>query len=71
MADDTFDFAEIIAWLKEDGYSEDEVRKIIEFVRKHDELTKTDSIMDSMAAGNFNLTAIIQEALGDRGEAER
>ncbi len=68
MTDEAYQFAELIAWLKEEGYSEDQVHRILAEVRKHDRLTMTDSLMDSIADGTFDLDGLISEALDRQRE---
>ena len=65
MADDIYRFAELVAWLKEEGYSQEEVRQILDRVRRQDELTQIDSLMDAIGQGKVDINAIIREALDD------
>ena len=65
MADDIYRFAELVVWLKEEGYGEEEVRQILDRVRRHDELTQVDSLMDAIGQGKVDIGAIIRDALGE------
>ena len=65
MADDVYQFAELVAWLKEEGYGEEEIGRILNRVRRRDELTQIDSLMDAIGRGQVDIGAIIREALGD------
>lgn len=64
MPDDAYDYAEVIAYLKEQDYNEQEVHTVLEKLREHDRLEATDSLMDSIADGTFDLAGFIQDALG-------
>ena len=67
--DDEFD--QIAEWLKtEKGHSDLEIEKIILHLRHYEENTKLNSVMDSIGSGSLNLTAIINQALNDEGQAE-
>ena len=63
MADDIHE--ELVQWLKDEGYGQSEIEKILERVKQYDTETMQDSIMDSIARGNIDLTKIIEEALGE------
>lgn len=55
--------------LEKMGLTEEEIGKVMERVRQYDEETSRDSIMDSLGSGTLNLDSLIQEALGDEGDA--
>lgn len=55
---------ELVAWLTERGHTPDEIGKILDKVAEYDARTINESIFDSIDSGDFNLTALIQEALG-------
>ena len=59
---------ELVEWLQEKGHSTDEIQKILAKVAEYDEQTIRESVFDSIERGNFNLDAIIQEALNDQQE---
>ncbi len=65
MADDIFRFAELVVWLKEEGYGEAEVGQILDRLRRQDELTEVDSVMDAIGQGKVDIGAIIRDALVD------
>ena len=65
MEDETYRYAELVAWLKEKGHTADEVKKILDRVKKYDDDTKFVSQMDSIDGDDFGLAAIIAEALAD------
>lgn len=73
MAEAKRQFPELVAWLKENRYSDAEIDRILEGVRHYDERVGLDSVMESIAAGAFDLNAVIEEALkktgGDAGSA--
>ncbi len=68
MSDDTSGFEELIAWLKEQGHTPEEIKKIMDRVNHYEREMGTDSVMDSLAKGNFNLDTIIAEALNPSDE---
>ena len=59
------DFTELIELLKKRVHSPEEIEKIVQRVRRYDEETQFDSVMDSIGAGRLNLDALIKQALDD------
>lgn len=55
--------AELTTWLKERGHSTEEIAKILTKVAEYDSQTVRESIFDSIDSGDFNISAIIDEAL--------
>jgi hypothetical protein len=55
---------ELIAWLSDRGHSPEEVAKILAKVDEYDSDTVSGSIFDSIGRGDFDIAAIIDEALG-------
>ena len=55
----------VIEWLKRKGHTQEEIEKIMKRLRQYDRETNVDSVMDSIAAGTFNLQQIVDEALGN------
>jgi predicted transcriptional regulator len=55
---------ELAEMLRGQGHSEEEIAKILAHVSKYELETRTDSVMDSIAKGSFNIAAIVEEALG-------
>lgn len=68
MESDAYDYAEVIAMLKEEDLSPEEVAKIIDHMKAYEETMATDSIMDSLANGSFDLKSLIDEALNKPSE---
>ena len=62
MADDPW-YDQLVAFLRSRGYIDAEIEKIIARVKQYDLQTRHDSIMDSIDSGEFDLDAIIKEAL--------
>ena len=57
--------AELVAWLTEEGHTPLQIERILAKVAEYDSQTLHESIFDSIDAGEFNLAAIIDEALAD------
>ena len=57
---------ELVAWLTERGHSPEEIAKILAKVAQYDVETVSGSIFDSIDSGDFNIAAIIEEALGEK-----
>jgi hypothetical protein len=55
--------ADLTEMLVEKGHSENEIHKIIQRVKEYESELQIDSVMDSIDAGRFDLSAIIKEAL--------
>jgi hypothetical protein len=62
-ADDWYD--DLIDFLDAKGHTKDEIGKIVDKIKEYDLQTQHDSVMDSLDAGSFNLSEIIDEALKD------
>jgi hypothetical protein len=58
--------AELVAWLTERGHSPEEVAKILAKVDEYDAETVNESIFDSIDRGDFDIAALIKDALGER-----
>jgi hypothetical protein len=56
---------ELVAWLTERGHSPEEIGKILAKVDEYDAGTISESIFDSIDRGDFDISAIIKEALGE------
>ena len=61
MEEETF-YEDVAAWLKSKGHAEAEIEKIINSVRRYDQQSTVDSLMESYANGGMTLAAIIEEA---------
>ena len=70
MSDELNRFAELVAWLQEEGYNEKQIDKILERVKEYDDGTKLVSEMDSIENGDFQIAAIIEEALAGADDSE-
>lgn len=64
MADDNWQ-TELAGLLAEKGHTPEEIQKIVARVQKYDSELRLDSVMDSIAGGRFDLSAMIAEALKD------
>lgn len=62
--------AQLIAWLEDQGNSDEEISRILDKLDEYDERTAHESIFDSIDAGRIDLTAIIKEALDGSKAAE-
>ena len=56
---------ELVDWLKSQGRSDLEIRRILAKVEHYDQQTTHESIFDSIDSGNFDIGEIINEALSD------
>jgi len=54
----------IAQWLKEKGYSDEEVQKILAKLAEHDHQTLSDAVFDSIGDSDRTLDQIIGDALG-------
>ena len=57
MAEAKRQFPELVTWLKENRYSDEDVEKILERVRQYDQRIGLDTVMESIASGAFDLNA--------------
>jgi hypothetical protein len=55
-----------VAWLTERGHSPEEISMILAKVDEYDVETVNESVFDSIDRGDFDIAAIIKEALGER-----
>lgn len=65
---ETDPYRELADYLHSQNFSEEEIDRIISRVQEYDVDTRVDSIMDSVASGEMNLQALIDEALQDQAE---
>jgi len=54
---------EIVSYLQDQGFSPDEVVKIVAKLQSYDDQMRHGSIFDSLEDGSFSLDKIIKEAL--------
>lgn len=66
MPIDPQDQARLINWLEDQGHSPSEIDSIMAKVAEYDAQTLHESLFDAIDRGEFDLEAIIDEALGDR-----
>ena len=57
------DYSELTSLLQEQGYSIEDIGKILERVRRYEREMQLDSVMDSIGNGRLSLNGIIKEAL--------
>jgi hypothetical protein len=53
----------IVDWLRQRGYSEVEIGKILKHLEEHDQQTVSDAVFDSIGRGSMTLDDIIKRAL--------
>ena len=63
MPESAGEYPQLTELLRSKGHSETEIARILDRVRQYDKEMEVDSVMDSIAAGRMDLTAIIKEAL--------
>jgi hypothetical protein len=64
-SDFTGDSNSVAQWLKEKGYSDVEVQKILVKLAEHDHQTLSDAVFDSIGAGGQTLDQLIRDALAE------
>ncbi|MGD9724579.1 MAG: hypothetical protein AB7O59_04060 [Pirellulales bacterium] len=57
---------EIEQWLSEHGYPPEAVEKILERLDQYDSRVNRESVFDAMAKGEFDMDALIKDALGEK-----
>jgi hypothetical protein len=55
--------AAVVEWLKQRGYRDDEIAKIMARLADHDDKTVHESVFDSIGRGSMTLDDIIRQAL--------
>lgn len=60
--------AQLVSWLQDQGHTEAEITKILAKLDQYDEKTIRESVFDSIDSGQFDLTALIKEALEEGSE---
>ena len=68
MSADDYRQQELVQWLQEQGHHQPEIDKILAKVAEYDALTLHESVFDSIDKGQFNISSIIKEALGEPEE---
>jgi hypothetical protein len=56
---------ELVEWLREQSHSPEQIEKILAKVAEYDAQTLHESVFDSISRGQFDLSSIIKEALGE------
>ena len=59
------DYAPLTEWLHERGHTTEEIFKILAHVKRYEQETQLDSVMDSIGSGRLSLDGLIKEALGE------
>ncbi|TWU24573.1 hypothetical protein [Bythopirellula polymerisocia] len=54
---------QLVTWLKEQGHTPDEIKKILAKVAEYDARTLRESVFDSINSGTIDLAALVKEAL--------
>lgn len=52
----------LVAYLHGQGCNEEDVRRVLEKLQRHDQETFRDSVFDSIERGSFDLQSIIEES---------
>lgn len=68
MAD--YSDAELIVYLKDEGYNQSDIEKILAKLRKYDSSVFRDSVFDAIETGGFDLRSLVDEALGNESSGE-
>jgi hypothetical protein len=55
----------IAQWLKDKGYTESQVQKILAKLSEHDHQTMSDAVFDSIGGGSQTLDQFIRDALAE------
>ena len=66
MSDSDPRHQEVIDWLKEQGHTPEQIDKILVKLQEYDDQTMHESLFDSISNGQFDISSIIQEALGEQ-----
>jgi hypothetical protein len=61
---------EIQQWLADRGYPPAAIQKILEHLDQYDARINRESVFDAMAKGEFDMDALIKEALGDESSGD-
>lgn len=69
MTVDDSRYEELVDWLRDQGHTAPQIERILAKVAQYDTQTLHESIFDSIDRGQFNITEIIEEALGEGGDA--
>ena len=58
---------QIVEWLKERGQTEAEIGVVLESLRRYDQLTTVDALMNAIELGEIDIAKIVQEARDSNG----
>ncbi len=62
MADADRPNQQIVDWLKERGQTDAEIELVLERLRRYDQLTTVDAIMNAIELGEIDIAQIVQNA---------
>ena len=65
MAEELEKQAELIGWLEQQGHTPEQIEKIMAKVAEYDKKTMHESVFDSISDGSFDISKLIEEALGE------
>ncbi len=66
MDSEAYQYAELIALLKEQGHAEPEIAAIMDRIKAYEENVGRDMLMESLANGSMSLEQLLQEAEQER-----
>ena len=67
MADEDRPIDQIVEWLRERGQTEAEIALVLERLRRYDQLTTVDALMNAIELGEIDIAKIVQEARDANG----
>jgi hypothetical protein len=62
MADEDRPIQQIVDWLKDRGQTEAEIELVLERLRRYDQLTSVDALMNAIELGEIDIEKIVQDA---------
>lgn len=60
-------FPEVVAWLREQGYKDQQIARIVTQLHERDVDIMVEVIMESIESGDLDLDEMAREVLGDGG----
>lgn len=60
-------FPEVVEWLREQGYQDKQIARIVTQLHERDVDIMVEVIMESIESGELDLDEMAREALGDEG----
>lgn len=64
MVDEDRPIEQIVEWLKNRGQTDAEIEAILERLRRYDQLTTVDALMNAIDLGEIDIAKIVQDARG-------